>query len=394
MAVPLLDLKAQHATLAEAVERALHEVLAAQSFILGPVVERFERRVAEELGVPYAIGVSSGTDALYVSLLAEGVGPGDEVVTTPFSFFATAGAILRTGARPIFVDIDPATYNLNPEGVPPLLSPRTRALLPVHLFGCAAHLEPLLELARDRRLALIEDAAQAFGTEVSTAEDGQRVSFAGTLGTYGCFSFFPSKNLGGAGDGGLVVCADADRALRVRRLRVHGASQPHLHETLGGNFRLDALQAAILEVKLSFVAKWVRARRRKAERYRQLFSEAGLTARGVTFPSAEAPIALPAAVEGHSYNQFVVRAFDREGLRKTLTARGIGHAVYYPRPLHLQPSLAFLGYGPGAFPHAERAAAEVLALPIYPELDEAQQQEVVGVIADHYADRRFPSTVS
>lgn len=386
MAVPLLDLKAQHASVAEAVERALREVLAAQSFILGPVVERFERRVAEELGVPHAIGVSSGTDALLVSLLSEGVGPGDEVITTPFSFFATAGAILRAGARPVFVDIEPATYNLNPEGAPAAVSPRTRAVLPVHLFGCAADLEPLLVLAREKRLAIIEDAAQAFGTRVpATGGGGRRLPFAGALGTYGCFSFFPSKNLGGAGDGGLVVCADPERALRVRRLRVHGAVRPHLHEVLGGNFRLDALQAAVLEVKLPFAAEWVRARRRNAERYRQLFSQAGLTVEGALFPSCEAPIVLPAAAEGHSYNQFVVRAFDREGLRRALEARGIGHAVYYPRPLHLQPCLAFLGYEPGAFPHAERAAAEVLALPIYPELAEAQQQEVVSVIADHYA---------
>lgn len=388
MAVPLLDLKAQHASLAEAVERALREVCAAQSFILGPVVERFERRVAEELGVPHAIGVSSGTDALLVSMLSERIGAGDEVITTPFSFFATAGAILRAGARPVFVDIEPSTYNLNPEGVPQAVSPRTRAVLPVHLFGCAADLGPLSDLAREKKLAIIEDAAQAFGTGVPAASgDGRSSAFAGTLGTYGCFSFFPSKNLGGAGDGGLVVCADADRALRVRRLRVHGAPRPHLHEALGGNFRLDALQAAVLEVKLPFVTEWVQARRRKADRYRQLFWQAGLAVEGARFPSAEAPIVLPAAVEGHSYNQFVVRAFDREGLRQELQTRSIGHAVYYPRPLHLQPCLAFLGYGPGAFPHAERAAAEVLALPIYPELAEAQQQEVVSVIADHYASR-------
>lgn len=379
MAVPFLDLEAEYRPLASAIEQAVRRVFEAQSFVLGPTVERFERSLATELRARHAVGVSSGTDALLVSLLAENIGAGDEVVTTPFTFFATAGSILRVGARPVFVDIEPGSFQMDATQVEGALSPRTRALLPVHLFGGAAPLERLTALAAQRGLTLIEDAAQALGTVV----DG--TAQAGTVGDYGCFSFFPSKNLGGAGDGGLVVCAREDRAERLRRLRAHGAPEPHRHDEVGGNFRLDALQAAVLEVKLPYLRAWIAARRRNAERYRRLFLDRGLVSSGV--PSREGPLVLPEPQSGHSYNQFVVRAFDRDGLVRHLRSLGVGCAVYYPRPLHLQPALEFLGYRPGAFPEAERAAAEVLALPVFPALSETQAEEVADAVAAYYRPR-------
>src|SRR5690554_3112737 len=386
MAVPLLDLAAHHAPLRDSLAAAVQGVLDANAFILGPTVARFEEQMAAHLGVPHALGVSSGTDALVVSLLAAGIGPGDEVVTTPFSFFATAGAILRVGARPVFVDIDPRSYNIDAERVPDVTTERTRGILPVHLFGRAAPMAPLLAWSRERRLTVIEDAAQALGTFVSDAEQGGPRP-AGAVGDFGCFSFFPSKNLGAAGDGGLVVCRDAQRWERLRRLRVHGASRPHHHEEVGGNFRLDALQAALLEVKLPHLESWVERRRANAARYRRLFLESGLVKDGAPYPTSDHPLVLPEAAPGHSYNQFVVRAGDRDGLARHLGARAIGHAVYYPRPLHLQPALAALGHAAGAFPEAERAAAEVLALPIYPELSEEQGCEVVDAVGSFFGKR-------
>lgn len=384
MTVPFLDLWADYAPLADDVERAVREVLASQSFILGPQVARFERAVAELLGIEHAVGVSSGTDALLVSLMAEGIGPGDEVITTPFSFFATAGAILRAGARPVFVDIEPESFNIDAARVAEAISPRTKALVPVHLFGRAAAMDELCRLSAERGLCVIEDAAQALGTgfREETSEQGPERP-AGTWGHYGCFSFFPSKNLGGAGDGGLVVCRDGERARRLVQLRAQGARVPHCHEILGGNFRLDTLQAAVLETKLPALRGWVRRRRQNAERYRGLFADAGLVAAGTT-PTDDAPIVLPPHAPGHSYNQFVVRAKGRDGLAAHLRERQIGCAIYYPRPLHLQPALATLGYREGAFPVAERAAAEVLALPIYPALDDAQAERVVRAIAAYY----------
>lgn len=379
MSVPFLDLAAQQAEIQAAVERAALEVLRAQSFILGPRVERFERAMALRIGAPYAVGVSSGSDALLMSLLAEGVGAGDEVVTSPFSFFATAGAIARVGARPVFADIEPESFNVAPAALSNALGPRTRAVIPVHLFGRMAEMEPVLSLARER-LSVIEDAAQAIG---ATSASGN----AGAVGDYGCFSFFPSKNLGGAGDGGLVTCRDEARAERLRRMRVHGAPRPHQHEEVGGNFRLDALQAAILEVKLEKLDAWTAARRENAARYRRLFAEAGLARAESTGPIAEAPLVLPRDVPGHAYNQFVVRARRRDELAAELRRRDVGHAVYYPRPLHLQPAFTHLGYGVGSFPEAERAAGEVLALPVYPGLGAAQAEEVVGAVADFYRAR-------
>jgi dTDP-4-amino-4,6-dideoxygalactose transaminase len=381
MAVPLLDLAAQYASIQSEVEAAVLAVLREQAFILGPRVERFERAMASYLGVRHAVGVSSGTDALLISLLAENVGPGDEVITTPFSFFATAGAIARAGARPVFVDIEADSFNLDPVRVEAALTPRTRAILPVHLFGRMAELRAVVPLARERGISIIEDAAQAIGAKCEAGA-------AGTVGDYGCFSFFPSKNLGGAGDGGLVTCESDERAARLRRLRAHGAPRPHDHQELGGNFRLDALQAAVLDVKLGHLTKWTLGRRKNAERYRRLFTDAGLcsTARAAS-PSDTYPLVLPEDTPGHVYNQFVVRAARRDELLRFLTEARIGSAVYYPRPLHLQPALAELGYREGDFAVSERAASEVLALPVFPELSDEQAEEVVHRVASFYAAR-------
>ncbi len=383
MSVPLLDLGAQYARIRRDVEVAIREVFESQRFILGPTVERFEQAIADYIGVSHAIGVSSGSDALLAALMAEGVGAGDEVVTTPFSFFATVGAIVRLGARPVFVDIEPETYALDPARVEAAISPRTKALLVVHLFGQTAEMGPLVDLAERRGVLLIEDAAQAIGARFGARQ-------AGTFGDYGCFSFFPSKNLGGAGDGGLVVCRNADRAARIRRLRVHGAHPKYVHSDVGGNFRLDALQAAVLGVKLGHLETWTEERRRNAARYRTLFVERGLSESVSSVVARESvPVVLPREADQrrHVYNQFVVRVAERDALREHLRARGIGHEVYYPLGLHQQPCLAHFGFGSGAFPVSERAAREVLALPIYPELDDDQARSVVDAFAEFYGGR-------
>lgn len=364
--VPLLDLQAQYAPLRETLLDAVTRVCDSQRFIMGPEVDALEAELAAYLDVPHAIGVSSGTDALLVALMALDVGPGDEVITSTYSFFASAGSIARIGATPVFVDIDPETFNLDPQLVEQAMSPRTKAVMPVHLYGQSADLEPILAAARHRNIAVIEDAAQAIGTRYK----GRRV---GGLGDAGCFSFFPSKNLGGFGDGGLVTTKDDRLAARIRMLRNHGMEPKYVHQAVGGNFRLDALQAAVLRAKLPHLDRWADARRRNAERYRRLFDAAGLTGR-VTLPVERA--------DGHHvYNQFVVRVPDRDGLRRHLDAREVGTEIYYPVPFHLQPCFANLGYARGAFPHAEAAAADSLALPIYGELTEAQQAWVVQSIA-------------
>jgi dTDP-4-amino-4,6-dideoxygalactose transaminase len=362
--VPLIDLHAQYAPLREEILAAIARVCDRQRFILGPEVEAFEREIAAYLGVRHAIGVSSGTDALVVSLMALGVGPGDEVVTTAFSFFATAGAIVRVGATPKFVDIDPVTFALDPAGVERALTPRTQAILPVHLFGLCAEMEPILALAQRRGLPVVEDACQAIGARL----DGR---VAGTMGALGCFSFFPTKNLSAFGDAGLVVTGDDELARRVRRLRVHGMEPKYHHREVGGNFRLDEIQAAVLRVKLPHLERWTEGRRARAARYAQLFAEVGV--RGLTLP-VEPP------GRRHVYHQYVVRARRRDALRAHLTEVGIGTEVYYPVPLHLQECFAELGYGPGDCPEAEAAAREGLALPVYPELTDAQQRLVVEAI--------------
>jgi dTDP-4-amino-4,6-dideoxygalactose transaminase len=368
-AVPLLDLGAAYAPIREELLAAVTRVCDSQRYILGPEIRALEAELAEYLDVPHALGVSSGTDALLMALMALGVGPGDEVVTTTYSFFATIGSIVRLGARPVLVDIDPHTFNLDPDATRAAIGPRTRAVVPVHLFGQSADLEPVLDAAARAGTVVVEDAAQAIGATYR----GRPV---GGWGTIGCFSFFPTKNLGAFGDAGLVTTRDAELAHRLRLLRGHGMEPRYHHTLVGGNFRLDELQAAVLRVKLPRLSAWSAARRRNADRYRAQFADEGLDG-VVTLPS-EAP------ERTHIYNQFVVRVPDRDRLRAHLSARGIGTEIYYPVPFHRQACFDGLGYGPGSFPHAEAAAAESLALPIYGELSEAQQRTVVDAIHDFY----------
>ena len=370
MQVPLLDLAAQYAPIRDAVVEAVTRVVDTQRFILGPEVEAFEAEAAAYLGARHAIGVSSGTDALLVAMMALDVGPGTEVIVPAYSFFATAGCVSRLGATPVLVDIEPETYNIDVEAVRRAITPRTRAIVPVHLYGQAAEMTPLLTVAREYGLRVIEDAAQALG-----ATYGDR--HLGTLGDAGCFSFYPSKNLGAAGDAGLVTVNDDELAARVRKLRVHGAQRTYYHEEVGGNFRLAAIQAAVLRVKLPHLDAWTEARQRNADRYRGLFAE---RAPGV-------PVQLPVVQPGrrHIYNQFVIRAERRDALRDHLRANGVGCEIYYPVPFHLQPCFAYLGVPRGALPESERAASDTLALPIYSELTESQQRHVVDVIAAFYA---------
>ena len=367
MKVPLLDLKAQYAAIRAEVDAAVADVFETQHFIGGPRVEACEAAVAGYCRCAFAIGVSSGTDALLVCLMAEGIGPGDEVITTPYTFFATAGSIARVGAKPVFVDIDPLTCNINPALIEEKVTPRTRALIPVHLYGQMADMDPIMAVARKHKLVVIEDACQAIGAEYR----GQR---AGSIGDYGCFSFFPSKNLGGAGDGGMVVTQDAERASRVRRLRNHGMDPKYFHHVLGGNFRLDALQAAVVLAKLPHLDAWIAARQRNAARYDRLFTEAGLTGAGK-------PVVVPATkTDRHIFNQYVLRVPRRDELLGQLRNEGIGTEVYYPVPLHLQGCFAYLGHRAGDFPASERAAQETLAVPVYPELTESQVLHVVAAI--------------
>ncbi len=361
MRVPLLDLKAQYAAIRAEVREAIDRVCDSQYFILGPEVSGLEEEVARFCGSMYAVGVSSGTDALLAALMALGVKPGDEVITPTYSFFATAGVVARLGAIPVFADIDPGTYNLDPAQVRAKMTPKTKAVLPVHLYGRCADMDPILEAAKGCGAAVIEDAAQAIGAADARGRQ------AGTMGIMGCFSFFPSKNLGGFGDGGMVVTHNEGLAEALRMMRVHGMQPKYVHRAVGGNFRLDALQAAVLRVKLKHLSRWTAARRANADRYRRLFRETGL----------DGKVALPSDVPGHIYNQFVIRCPRRDDLRKFLEENGVGTEVYYPIPLHLQECFAELSGRKGDLPHAERAAEETLALPIYPELTEDQQRHVV-----------------
>ena len=367
-AIPLLDLKAQYVTIRSEIREAIDRVCDSQHFILGPEVRALEEAVASFCDAKFAVGVSSGTDALLIALMAIGVGPGDEVITSSFSFFATAGVIARLGARPVFVDIDRRNFNFDPSALEAKITARCKAVIPVHLFGACAEMAPILAAAGKHGIAVVEDAAQAIGSR-----DGSKRS-AGTIGSLGCFSFFPSKNLGAFGDAGMVVTQDAELAEAVRVLRVHGGNPKYHHGVIGGNFRLDALQAAVLRVKLQYLSEWTEARRRNAARYRKYFSEAGLLEQ----------IGLPEDSAGHIYNQFVIRCAKRNDLQNYLAARGIGTEVYYPIPLHLQKCFADLSYKEGDFPRAEAAARESLALPIYPELTEAQQCYIVEEIKAFY----------
>jgi len=370
MQVPLLDLKAQYLPIKREILSAVGEVLESQHFILGPRVEQCEKAIAEYSNCKHGIGVSSGSDALLVCLMAENIGPGDEVITTPYTFFATVGAITRLGATPVFVDIDPVTYNLDVSQIASKITDKTRAIIPVHLFGQLADMDTIMELANQHGLVVIEDAAQAIGAEYK----GHR---AGSIGHYGCFSFFPSKNLGAAGDGGMVVTNDAAKAERVRCLRGHGAKPKYFHRMVGGNFRLDALHAAIVSAKLPYLDQWTEGRRSNARRYDSLFQEAGT------------PVTLPSVVtDRHIFNQYVISTPERDELQAFLRSKGIGTEVYYPVPMHLQDCFAYLGIAPGMFPESERAAKESLAIPVYPELTEEQARYVVESIDAFFLQSR------
>jgi dTDP-4-amino-4,6-dideoxygalactose transaminase len=386
MQVPLLDLKPQYRALKAEIDAAIEGLCNTQAFILGPAVRQLEAEVAAYSGCTHGIGVSSGTDALLVALMALDIGAGDAVVTTPYTFFATAGTIARSGALPLFVDIDPATYNLDPNKIAELLQGEceqrgdklvhrasgtvVKAIMPVHLYGQMADMTPLMELARQFDLKVIEDAAQAIGA----ADAEGRI--ACSIGDIGCLSFFPTKNLGAFGDAGMCVTNDAALAAKLAMLRVHGMEPKYYHQLIGGNFRLDELQAAVLVIKLKHLDAWTRCRQENACFYFGAFERAGL----------KSTITLPAAMSGirHIYNQFIIRAPKRDALRAHLAAAGVGSEVYYPVPLHRQQCFASLGYAEGAFPESERAAAETLALPIYPELSREQLQYVVDTIAGFY----------
>jgi len=365
--VPLLDLQAQYQPLRDELLAAVTRVCDSQRFILGPEVDALERELAVALGVAHAVTVSSGTDAILATLMALGVGPGDEVITPTFSFFATAGCVARVGGTPKLVDIDPASYNVDAQAVRAAITSKTKAIVPVHLYGQMADMAALMNVANERGIPVIEDACQAIGA----LQHGRE---AGTIGTAGCFSFFPSKNLGAFGDAGLVVTNDDGLAHELKLLRNHGAEPKYFHKRIGGNFRLDALQAAVLRVKLPHLDRWTEARRANARRYDELFADAGLTSK----------LGLPRELPGfrHIFNQYIVRVPERDRVRGYLTEQGIGTEIYYPVPFHLQECFAALGHRRGDFPHAEEAADSTLALPIYGELTVQQQQAVVSAIRE------------
>jgi dTDP-4-amino-4,6-dideoxygalactose transaminase len=386
MQVPLLDLKPQYQPLAAEIQAAIGKVCDSQHFILGPAVRELEASIAAYSQCRHGVGVSSGTDALLLALMALGIGAGDAVITSPFTFFATAGTIARAGARPLFCDIEPQTFNLSAAAVEEFLATRcerradrlihrdsgarVRALMPVHLYGQVAEMGPLMQAARRYGLQVIEDAAQAIG-----AADARQVR-AGSFGDIGCLSFFPTKNLGAFGDAGMCVSNDAALAERMEVLRVHGGKPKYYHALIGGNFRIDELQAAVLNIKLRHLDDWSAGRQRNAAFYDAAFARAQLT------DFVQTPRAVPGV--RHIYNQYVIRARGRDGLRQHLTAAGVGTEIYYPVPLHLQQCFAYLGHQPGDYPHSERAAAETLALPIYPELSETQLQYVIDSVVAHY----------
>ncbi len=395
MLVPLLDLKAQLAGLREEIIQAVTEVIDSTRYIMGPKVEQLEENIAAYSGAKYGIGVASGTDALLVVLMALGVGPGDLVMTTPYTFFATVGSVLRLGARPLFVDIDPVTYNIDPDQMAELLAQneetteKIKAILPVHLYGQCADMERILSLASRYNIPVIEDAAQAIGASCPFGVRGEREwRKAGSMGVAGCFSFFPSKNLGGVGDGGMVVTSDERLAEQLKILRVHGGEPKYHHDVVGGNFRLDPIQAVVLDVKLPHLPTWHEARRQNAALYNRLFEESGLISSGA--------VGVPVAVyEGqameenptpdyHIYNQYVIRAQERDKLIQFLHAENIGSEIYYPIPLHKQKCMEAMGFNSLTFPESEKAARQTIALPIYPELTNEMQHYVVKKISSFY----------
>jgi len=415
MKVPLLDLRAQYQSIKDEIKEALEEVLESQHFILGPRVEALEEAIASYCGCAYGVGVTSGTDGLLIALMAKNIGTGHGVITVPFTFFSTAGSVTRVGARPLFVDIDAVTYTIDPESIKTFIEAecnfdsgagtlvhkasgtRVRAIIPVHLYGQCAEMDFIMELAKEYHLVVIEDGAQAIGAEYPAKNHGSLMR-AGSMGHFGCFSFFPSKNLGGFGDGGMVTTSDKEMAEKLKILRDHGAKQKHHHHFVGGNFRLDALQAAVLLVKLKYLDTWTNKRRQNATYYNNLFQQSGLLDKGFVSPpqavwenissrnfSNPQSAIRNSRFVGHIYNQYVIRAKDRDELRTYLSEQNIGTEIYYPLPLHLQKCFADLGYKAKAFPESEKAAAETLALPIYPELDPAQLEYVVDKVNSFYA---------
>ena len=376
MKVPFFDLVPQFISLEREIHLALDEVFKTQQFILGPQVKTLEQTLAQYCEIPHAIGVASGSDALFLSLMALGIGMGDEVLIPSFTFFATAGAVSRLGAIPVFVDIDPQTYNIDPSRIEEKITPRTKAVIPVHLFGQCADMDPILRIGESKHLFIIEDAAQALGAEYNSFEK-KRGRKAGQMGDLGCFSFFPTKNLGAFGDAGMVVTKDPTLAERTRLLRVHGSHPKYFHKLIGINSRLDTLQAAILLVKFRYLETWTQARQKRAERYRKLLGNLASTLSGFQLPTTQFE-------NRHIYNQYVVRVPERNRLRQFLQDGGIGTEIYYPLPLHLQECYAFLNHRRGDFPASEKAGEEVLALPIYPELTDEQQTYVVDRIKTFY----------
>jgi len=408
MKIPLLDLKAQYQTIRDEIKEAVEEVLESQHFILGPKVEALEEAVAPYCGCQCAVGVSSGTDGLLIALMAAGIGYGHGVITTPFTFFATGGSIVRASSRPFFVDIDPVTYNVDPVAIKAFVEAECRfesgtgrlvhretgvsirAIMPVHLYGQCADMDGILEIANEYGLVVVEDGAQAIGAEYPSIHNEVPLR-AGSMGHFGCFSFFPSKNLGGFGDGGMVTTNDAETADRLKILRVHGSKPKYYHHLVGGNFRLDALQAAVLLVKLKYLDSWTAKRRQNAAYYNSLFQQSSLVEKGFIVPpravweeSSKETDVNPQLI-GHIYNQYVIRAKERDELRAYLTEKNIGTEIYYPLALHQQQCFVELGYKAGDFPESEKAAAETLALPVYPELDQVQQDYVVEKMSSFYA---------
>lgn len=373
--IPLLDLKAQHATIADDINAAYARVVSAQAFIMGHEVEAFEKEIAQWIGVPHAIGCASGSDALLLALMALDLEPGDEVITTPYTFFATVSSITRNGLKPVFCDIEPRTFNMDTRKLESLITDRTRAIMPVHLYGQLANMDEIMRLAERRGLIVIEDACQAIG-----AKHGKRR--AGASGLTGCFSFFPSKNLGGHGDGGLMTTNDPLLASKLRSLRLHGSTERYFHKMVGINSRLDALQAAVLRVKLPHLEIWNDGRAAVAKRYEAMFAEAGVLQSEGDRPEAGRVIAPAVTTDRHVFHQYVIRVQKRDKVMAKLKEKQIGHAIYYPLALHMQECFADLGYREGDMPESERASRETLALPIYPELTEDQQRRVVKAIAE------------
>lgn len=383
MNVPLLDLKKQYHSLKNELDEALIRVAESQYFILGAEVEKMEKAFCEYLNCKYAIGVSSGTDALLIALMALDIKPGDEIIVPTYSFFATAGVVSRMNAVPVFTDVDPVTFNIDPDDIEKKITGKTRAIIPVHLYGQSCEMDKVMDIARRYNLKVVEDGAQAIGVQY---KDGKCV---GTIGDIGCYSFFPSKNLGCFGDGGLVVTNDDELGEKLRIMRVHGGKPKYYHKIIGGNFRLDAIQAAVLNVKLPYLDGWSSKRRLNAEVYNQLFVQAGLAQKtGKTHFDNKNKVLLPEAVyknpdmkNYHIYNQYIIRVEERDAVRKHLTDKNIGTEIYYPIPFHLQECFSSLNYKKGDFPVSEKAAADSIALPIYPELTEEQQKYVVDEIS-------------